>query len=120
MVLAYQERIEQRRLNSSSRPRRIGLPLLIARTRRLLVIWLSNCGTARRSKRSNEGAPVLQHPYDLGYARGVRSAAGANRAWIEAHLQAWLAYPTDSAGALERRMGLIDALADLLDGRPPL
>jgi hypothetical protein len=56
-------------------------------------------------------------PYDSGYAGGMFLAKGANRLWIQAHLRAWITYPTDSANALERRMGLIDALADLLDGR---
>jgi hypothetical protein len=57
------------------------------------------------------------HPYDAGYSEALKTAQGADHYWIESRLQEWVAYPTDSPTALERRMGLIDALADLLDGR---
>jgi hypothetical protein len=56
------------------------------------------------------------HPYDAGYSVALRSAQGADHYWIESRLQEWVVYPTGSLVALERRMGVIDALADLLEG----
>jgi hypothetical protein len=57
------------------------------------------------------------HPYDTRYAGGIKSAKHAERHWIGTHLRKWVGYPTMSAIVLERRMGLIDALADLLNER---
>ena len=99
MVSAYREREKNGR---PTPPRTVAPGLGRAWTG---VCWLYS--TLRKP------APT-PHPYDAGYAGGLRSAIGSDPLWLRARLREWVAYPTDTPAALERRMGLIDALADAL------